>query len=60
MPQPKRQRRPSYLAGALVEGTCGVSGDFSQPTSTRETAKVSNANSFIVMLFVFVVRAGMI
>jgi hypothetical protein len=35
----------------LVEGAAGTSGsDFEQPTSTKETARVSNASSFIVYL----------
>ena len=45
---------PTYFGAtgaALVEGAAGVSGsDFEQPTSAKETARVSNTSSFIVYL----------
>ena len=43
---------PDYFGAggtALVEGVAGTSGsDFEQPTSAKETVRVSNASSFIM------------
>ena len=57
LPAPPLVWEPDYFAGtagtALVEGTVGVAGSaaFSpQPMRTKDTARVRNTNSFIVLL----------
>jgi hypothetical protein len=47
------------LAGAaFVFGAAGVSLDFSQPTSTSETATTISANSFIGIVYLVLVLPG--